>query len=142
MNAIKICCIILMLSVISVSCRKADDSSRVNCDQLKDGLINQDHEILKTEIAKLVNDLNPVPVATDAIGHEKNMDLLIKRMNECNQLTAEIQCYACIKTLPAQSEILIRLDSANTRINRILDISTPENGKMSFASVHGDYSLK
>ena len=82
-------------------------------------------------------DLEPSPTKDDRIGHRKNVDILINRINaSCEQLSAEIICYACVLTLPAQTEIGVTVDSIGFSWSRTIDIFTPEDNILSFAGIH------
>ncbi len=96
-----------------------------------------DSDIVKSEINKLVNDLEPEKTDSDHIGHKQNLDLLIKRLNtQCDNMTAEFICYACIETNPPQSEILVTTDSVGTAVKRVVDILTPDDDILYCVSVH------
>jgi hypothetical protein len=99
-------------------------------------LLNYNNDIINTEITKLVVDLNPAPTNTDDIGHLINLEILLNRIIKCDAVSAELICYACIKTYPAQSEILVTSDSMGFFVQRIIDIRTPEDGKLAFAGIH------
>jgi|GEM_PF-3331110 len=58
-------------------------------------------------INNLALDLRPLPTHNDPIGHHKNLELLVARINKCENLEAKINCYACLKSLPMQSVITI-----------------------------------
>jgi hypothetical protein len=134
--------LILFLVVCVGSCDKAADDSNndwenVDCDNLKIGIINMDSDIVKSEINKFVTDLKPVVTNNDPIGHKQNLDLLIERLNaQCDNLTAEIICYACIYTNLPQSEILVTTDSVGTAVDRVIDISTPYDDILYCVGIH------
>lgn len=58
-------------------------------------------------INNLALDLRPLSTHNDPIGHHKNLELLVERINKCDNIKATINCYACLKSLPAQSLITI-----------------------------------
>jgi hypothetical protein len=87
-----------------------------------------------------MQDLNATPTNTDETGHSKNFEILINRINRCEDIRAEMLCYACIKTNPLQTELLIRADSSGVSVTRIIDISTPKDGKLEFAGIHNGSS--
>lgn len=136
MKLFKILILLLSLLLSWNSCNKEEECSGLNCSQLKIGLVNKDNSILTIEISKLVEDLTPVPTEKDPTGHSINLGILVDRINECEAITAEIVCYACIETNPPQSEILIKTDSSGIQIIRIIDILTPANGILKFANCH------
>jgi hypothetical protein len=137
---------ILFFIVCISSCNKAFDTlsndwENLDCDNLKVGIINMDSDIVKSEINKLVTDLEPVITVSDPIGHKENLDLLIDRLNiQCDKISAELICYACIETLPAQSEILMTTDSVSTTINRVVNISTPDDETPYCVSIYKYYN--
>jgi hypothetical protein len=130
--------IVVLLILMTVSCKQKDDFTKfgLDCDLLKNGIINLDNSILRTEIAKLTLDLTPKPVPNDDLGHVVNFDSLISRINSCSKIHADIFCYGCIKTLPRQSEILIKTDSSGILVQRIIDITTSEKLNLEFAGSH------
>jgi len=55
--------------------------------------------------------------------------LLLERISSDWPMTgARLSCYACLFSLPPQSILEIILDSLGVKINRTLNISTPETG--------------
>ena len=122
----------------TITCEKKDESvdHGLDCDLLKNGIIYHDNSIVKTEITKLTLDLSPKPIANDNLGHLVNFEKLISRINTCRIIHAEMICYGCIKTLPAQSEILVKTDSSGIQIQRILDVKTSEISNLEMLSIH------
>jgi hypothetical protein len=129
---------IFVLIFFSISCEHKDDSglSYQNCDNLKNGIITTDDSIIITVISKLTTDLSPNPTENDPLGHMVNFETLISRINTCGQITAELTCYGCIKTLPALSEILVKTDSSGVQIQRYLDIKTSEQSNLDILGIH------
>jgi hypothetical protein len=130
----------LIFAIAVFSCSKEDAADNLDCRILQAGIINYDLEIVRVELAKLTGDLYPSPSLNDEIGHENNFNILIDRLNNCERITATSFCYACIKTLPAQSEILVTTDSSGQSISRIIDIITAENNTLKFSGVHMAYN--
>ncbi|MEJ2054330.1 MAG: hypothetical protein P8X42_10450 [Calditrichaceae bacterium] len=84
-----------------------------------------------------MSDLKPHSSDKDSRGQFENITTLIKRINSnCDDITSELFCYACIETLPPQSEIILTADSSGTSINRIIDILTPADDKLQCLRVH------
>lgn len=127
-----------IIILFSISCEQKDksDDALINCENLKSGIINTDNTIIKTEISKLTTDLSPKPTVNDAWGHSANFTTLITRLNACSQITAVSVCYACIKTLPPISEILVKTDSAGVQIQRYLDFKTSEQSNLEIIAIH------
>jgi hypothetical protein len=127
--------LLLLVLLAVLSCTK--DAVHTNCTDLLPGLISRNDASIKDQLDGLTEDLFPEPDAADALGHEKNLETLIERLNdECSSITASVGCYACIYTLPAQSEIMVSLDSAGITVVRVIDIVTPQDGALQFRSIH------
>jgi hypothetical protein len=130
----------LLLAFLTLSCDK--DNSPIlglNCRNLKNGIINSDEDAVGKEISKLTKDLYPKPTANDQTGHSANFDILIDRINLCEDINAELFCYCCILTYPAQSEILIKTYSKGQEVQKIIDIRTPEDSILVYRTIHDTY---
>ncbi len=106
------------------------------CDELRQGLSDLQTEVVKSSLDNLLRDLHPAPTTNDRTGHEENLITFISRLNgECD-IESVIECYACIKTLPAQSEVRVSFDSVGIPVVRTLDIKTPTDDVMSVLGIH------
>ncbi|NOX65026.1 MAG: hypothetical protein GXO85_04315 [Chlorobi bacterium] len=132
-----ILCLVFLISCDGFGDDQDGNYEDVDCNNLHVGLLTSNTDIVKTEVNKLLVDLYPIKTDEDKFGQKNNLDILIKKLNkQCNNLSAELICYACIKTNPPQSEILIKTDSLGIPIERIIDISTPDNAVLQCVSVH------
>ena len=126
--------------ILLIGCSKNDednDQLEIDCNELKAALVNFNSEQLNFEINKLTQDLLPSPTQSDDIGHFKNLNTLVDRINSnCPQFVATKECYACIETNPVQSEIKVSLDSLGNQIERIIDISSPRDGILISVKLH------
>ncbi|MDC8002089.1 hypothetical protein POV26_13665 [Aequorivita todarodis] len=127
--------------ILLISCSKSDNDNDnqmlIDCANFRIALLNFDSEQLNIEVNKLTSDLAPSPDINDRIGHLKNLDILIERLNsECTDIIAAKECYACIETNPVQSEIKVKLDSFGIQIDRIIDINTSEADILKSVRVH------
>jgi hypothetical protein len=128
---------LLFLAFLALSCDKVNTPAfGLNCRQLKNGIINSDQDAIGNEISKLTQDLVPKPTIEDNIGHSANFDLLIERLNQCEETSAQLICYCCILTYPAQSEILISTYSDRKNIVQIIDIITPRDSVLVYRTIH------
>jgi len=101
------------------------------------GIINIDQELVAAEANILLSDLFPKTSSNDTYGHRENILTFINRINsECDNISAELICYACIKTYPPQSEILLTTDSAGVSVNRTIDLLTSSEDRLSFVRIH------
>ncbi len=132
--------IFVMLVAVFISCETTEQTKTdVDWNKLKEAVINQDIDLADQELSKLLVNTNPTPNSNDAIGQRFNIDELVQSINESNVLTSELYCYACIKTLPAQTEIVVEVDSTGTSIKRVIDIVTTEDGILRFGNMHEFY---
>ena len=144
MNYRKILILIIVIFICShlSSCKKILDSNyyQVDSENLQRGIITYNSEIVCTEITKLLLDLKAKPSTEDKFGHAENLNRLIDRINNnCDNVAAELLCYACIETLPPQSELKLSTDSSGVEIARVLDISTSEVDILSCVRIHHGY---
>ena len=122
----------ILLMILLIGCSKHaknDEPFAIDCDELEAALVSINSEQLNFEINKLTQDLLPSPTQHDEIGHADNLNTLVDRINSnCPQLRATTECYACVETIPVQSEIKVVFDSLGNQIESIIDISTPRDG--------------
>lgn len=130
--------VIITVSVI-MSCEKRNDFD-INCKSLKKGILNNDESAIKSEISLLIKDLKPEPTTDDEWGHLNNFELLIDRINQCGEISAELFCYCCIKTYPPQSEILITTCSNGQKIQKIFDFMTSNDRNLVYLRMHDAYN--
>ena len=129
-----------MLAMFALSCDKENSPILdLNCRNLKNGIINSDEDAVGKEISKLTKDLDPKSTIDDETGHSANFDILIDRINLCEDVYAQLLCYCCILTYPAQSEILIKTYSKEKEIQKIIDIRTPKDGILVYRTIHDTY---
>jgi len=110
----------------------------INCDSLQIGVIKLDKFLVGSEISKLTIDLYPKPTSEDYYGHAKNFDLLIERINTCQNLSAESYGYCGIETYPPQSEILIETLFNRQTYRGIVDILTSKDTTLIYLGIHGE----
>jgi len=70
----------------------------------------------KPEVKDVLNpwlsELQPEPTSEDPTGHRENLSSFVDRLKSGCDLDASLECYACIYTYPAQSEVNIMIDSS------------------------------
>jgi len=134
---IKFLIFLLFQIAIIISCENNNEPEPPNYESLATSIINFDQEIVSEEFNKLLTDMSPHITSDDPLGHENNFSTLIDRINsQCENINAELLCYACIKTYPAQSEIKLTTDSSGVFIYRIIDILTSSEKKLFFVRIH------
>ena len=67
---------------------------------------------------------------------EQNLNNLATSLFHGYNVSAEVLCFSCIKTLPPQSEIKISFFSGGSAIRRIIDISYTEDNNIKFVGMH------
>lgn len=130
---------VLGLCLLFVSCNKKDKDAAANsfnCEQFKMGISNNDQVAVGTELNKLCVNLFPLASNTSEYGQRQNMNILVQRLSEKCDITAVLICYACIETLPEQSEIKISFNQNGTIHTRILDISFTPQHMLKFQGIH------
>ncbi|MCK9207293.1 MAG: hypothetical protein M0P66_09305 [Salinivirgaceae bacterium] len=131
--------IIVLIVIVFSSCDKENTESNVDWNAFKVGVIQKDKSIIEKEISKLLINTNAKPNDNDLIGQKENVDNLIFEISKSKVLNADLFCYACIETYPAQSEITITTDSSGVLISRIIDILTPNDNILKFVDIHDNY---
>lgn len=137
-----------LLLLAFLACKKEDTiglgpdsdsgaSGTQSCITFHKALITKNHVELRFQIDGLALDLLSKPTEEDPVGHARNVEILIDRLqNKCDDYQVALQCYACIYTLPAKSEIRFNLDSSGVAIQRIVDIISPKGEILQFINVH------
>jgi hypothetical protein len=122
--------VILAIILTSVACRRDKDSTAPDCQQLKTAIATGDKVAVREEIDELISRL------PDRKHIRANLEALVASMNQQCQITTTTLCYACIYTLPAQSEISVKVNDNGTTLTRVLDISEDTNGNMIGGNMH------
>jgi hypothetical protein len=129
----------IVIFITQTSCDSEDNNDliqKVDCNELLSGLLAYDNEKIKKEFDKITSEFNPTPDTDDQIGHKDNFQELNTQLSKCDLISSELLCYACIETYPAQTEILISIDSSGRTVKRIVDVLTPDDNSLSFHRVH------
>lgn len=120
------------------ACNKHHENGRIsgNCETVKAALTVADEAALIQAVNAYCTDLAPQATAADPGGHSVSLNELVNRLNGPCTLNASLVCYACIKTLPPQSEIRLSLDHNGTLISKVIDISTDPASHLKAIAVH------
>ena len=128
--------IVLILTISLVLSCKKNESSEINCKNLKNGILNNDEPAIRQEMSILAKDLMPHPITGDEWGHLKNFNLLIDRLEQCNDINAVLLGYCGRYTYPPQSEILITIKSNGQKTQKIFDILTSKDTALVYLGMH------
>jgi len=119
--------IISMLFLI-FACKKT--SLKDSCENLKHGILSDDIAMAKSA----VNDI--IMTLPDQDYTQPNLQSLVNKLNTHCNLTTEILCYDCIKTLPSESEIRVSVNSSASSQQKVMDISYTAANRMTCVSMH------
>jgi hypothetical protein len=116
--------------LLFMACKKQNTVTD-DCTRLQQGMADSDIASVGATITNYINTL-PSDIYT-----EQNLQVLAGaiRGGTCN-ITATIDCFNCIKTLPTQTEILISFISGGVTIRKTIDITYTTNNVIKFNSMH------
>ena len=117
------------LSLILLSCKK-DSPLSPKCESLTVAMKSDDVEAAKAAIMKYVNGL-PSQEYT-----RENLEKLNAALSGQCVTTAELLCFSCIYTLPAQSEIKVSIFYQGTLLYKVFDISYTPDNKIKVVNMH------
>ena len=119
-----------------LSCSK--EKEPICHDDICEYIYNENDSLIQEEIARLTLDLLPKSSNDDKWGQSENLDILIERLNKYNCIVATKVCYACIYTLPPQSEVKLVVTYNKEIITRIMDLLTGEEEPMKYLRLHDE----
>jgi len=119
-----------------LSCSK--EKEPICHDDICEYIYNENDSLIQEKIARLTLDLLPKPSDYDKWGQSENLDILIERLNKYNCIVATKVCYACIYTLPPQSEVKLVVTYNKEIITRIMDLLTGEEEPMKYLGLHDE----
>jgi hypothetical protein len=122
---------VVIISPVFVGCQY-----ELNCAKFKNGIGNNDNELVRNEIDRLCADLYPNVTASDPQGQQENIVKLSNRINENCGITSTVECYNCIYTNPPQSEIRIDFLVDTVPFTKYLDIIGTSGHMLKFADMH------
>ena len=122
--------LLLVMGLLFASCQKETPLVKLNtCEDLKQGIISDSFLLVKSAINNYIDRL-PSNLHT-----QEDLTRLTEYISKyCTG--AVVFCYGCIYTYPAQSEIVISVDSAGTTKKRVIDIIGHPYEKMRFRNMH------
>jgi hypothetical protein len=127
----------IILVLFTLSCDKEEKSPfGLDCNNLKNGIINSDTDMIGIEISKIIQGLEPKPTAEDIIGHSENFDILLQRLSPCDFKTIQLICYYCGFTNPSHSEVVLSAYKGSEVFTLVIDIITPRNSALSYKGIH------
>ena len=122
--------------LLLLSCSKEKES--ICHEEICEYIYNENDSLIQEEIARLTSDLLPKLFDDDKWGQLENLDILIERLNQCNCIVATKVCYACIYTLPPQSEVKLVVTYNMKKNTRIMDLLTGDEEPMKYLRLHDE----
>ena len=119
-----------------LSCSK--EKEPVCHDDICEYIYNENDSLIQEGIVRLTLDLLPKPSDYDKWGQSENLDILVERLNKYNCIVATKVCYACIYTLPPQSEVKLVVTYNSEIITRIMDLLTSDEEPMKYLRLHDE----
>jgi len=119
-----------------LSCSK--EKEPICHEEICEYIYNENDSLIQEEIARLTLDLLPKPSDYDKWGQSENLDILIERLNKYNCIVATKVCYACIYTLPPQSEVKLAVTYNREIITKIMDLLTGDEEPMKYLRLHDE----
>ena len=101
-----------------------------------DAIVHDESQFVKQYIDDILWDLPPIYDGYDPIGHLLNLETLVAELNRDRCVDAVINCYACVGTIPPQSELHVIIDDGTYFAERIIIIATPWDGPMYFVGMY------
>lgn len=121
---------LFVMGLLFTSCQKETPFAKVdNCEDLKQGIMLDSFLLVKSAINNYI-DMLPSNLHT-----QDDLTRLTEYISK-NCTGAVVFCYGCIYTFPAQSEIIIMVDSAGINKKKVIDIIGHPDEKMKFRNMH------
>ena len=128
--------LIIMITLFGlIGCEKQEIN---NPEDICEYIYNENNSLIQEEIARLTLDLLPKPSDDDKWGQSENLDILVERLNKYNCIVATKVCYACIYTLPPQSEVKLAVTYNREIITKIMDLLTDDEEPMKYLRLHDE----
>src|SRR6185503_5004322 len=100
--------LILICCQLVFSCDKDEISG--SCETLQDGVVNNNIDKVRSAINGLIDRL------ASKRYNETNLTALVQKISSQCNVSCTIVCFDCIRTLPAQSEIRIAINSGSLTV--------------------------
>lgn len=120
----------VVFGILLQGCKK--DSSSLQCQEFKQALYENNVASVRDQITIAINNLS------NNAHTKQNLDALVAALSNMCGITVQVVCFACIDTLPEQSEIQMTFTIGGNTVQKTIDISatTVSNTKMRFVNMH------
>jgi len=134
MNKLYSIILFLIVSSLFFGCKKeiVTDSN-----DIVESILHKDIVAFNRQASSFSFNLLPIPSSEDRIGHKNNFEEIINQLKGNQKIiSVDLSCYACIKTFPAKSEIVVTIDSIGVNITRVIVIDTPDDEMLRFSGIY------
>lgn len=103
----------------------------IDCSKMKNSFLTEDYSYANSIINSICQYLPPSPTSSDPQGHKENTNKLINTLNlSCTDLNFNLDCYACLVSLPPKSNVSVLIDSSGVIVHRAILINVPSDDYM------------
>jgi len=128
---------LLILSIYTGCSKDKEEAPRsTDCVKLKEAMTNDEVAVVKELINEVASDIQAPVGLNEFAAYKFLIDELAKRLNAGCGINAEVLCYGCIDTLPAQTEVRIKFSSGLVGIEKTLDLIVTDDGKVRCVNMH------
>lgn len=128
--------LLVLATYTGCSKSKEEASQPINCVELKQAMINDDVASVKELINEIAAAIK-APIGLNEFDSYKFLiDELARRIKTNCTIAIELVCYACIDTLPAQTEVRLKFLTSVTSIEKTLDLIVTDDGKVRCVNMH------
>ncbi|MFN4312910.1 MAG: hypothetical protein ACK4E0_01360 [Chitinophagaceae bacterium] len=125
--------IFLTCLLLAACSRDESDVNGFSCAELQAAVVSNDLAMMKRVVEPLMASLS----RPSSFAHGQNqLETVAAFLNECASTEASLLCFECIYTLPAQSEILIKVQTGSGSLSKVVDISRDKNGVLRVVNIH------
>lgn len=132
MKVLRVLIVLPIVLGLFLSCNKEQEVNTFSCNGLSRALLADDLQEVRNVLAPIISSLEAP--ANNELAEEK-LRSLAGFVDECPVLDASLYCFECVYSTPPQSEIIIKIQTAQGYVSRILDIAL-DNGRFVIADMH------
>lgn len=115
---------------------KEETSQSVDCVKLKQAITNDEVALVKELINETASAIQDPVGLNESDAYKFLIDELVKRLKTNCGINVDVLCYACIYTLPAQTEIRVRFSTGLISIEKTLDLIVTDDSKVRCVNMH------
>ncbi|MFT3678288.1 MAG: hypothetical protein QM781_20510 [Chitinophagaceae bacterium] len=128
----------LLILTIYTGCSKDNEhtAQSIDCVALKQAVTNDEVAVVKELINEFAANIQ-APASLNGFNEYKFLiDELAKRLKTSCGISVEVLCYACIDTLPAQTEVRLKFSAGLVSIEKTLDLIVTDDNQVRCVNMH------